>query len=168
MDYIEEQQLNSKLLFIIFFVCGVAMITGVIISMREMSLAGEDYLNMVWIAISLLALQALIFYFMFRIKLITEVNKIGFHYSYSPIIRRKKVIDFGEMISWQLKSKQNFRDQMNIGYKKNSFVKKISFNMGSNEYLEIITKKHYTYIFSTDNHYGLTSALRKYCSQKEI
>ena len=82
--------------------------------------------------------------------------------------RRKKVIDYSDMISWQLKSKQDFKERMNIGYRKNTFAKKTSFMMGSDEYLEIITKTNHTYIFSTTNYYSLTSALRKYCSQKEI
>ncbi len=168
MDYLEEQQLNSKLLFIIFFICGISVITGMIFSMREMNGAGSDYLSMAWVVITILVFLALVFYFMFRLKLITEINKVGFHYSYSPIIRKTKILDFNEMVTWKLKTKQGFKEHYKIGYKKNTFAKQTSFMMGGNEYIEIKTKSDHTYIFSTNNYYGLTSAMKKYCSQKEI
>lgn len=168
MDHIEEQQLQSKFLLIIFFVCAISVIAGMLSAMHNNTMEGGSFLNMIWLCIILFSILGTMFYFMFHMKLLIEVDKNGFHYSYSPIIRRKKVIDYNDMISWQLKSIQDFKERMNIGYKKNTFSKKTSFMMGSNEYLEIITKTHHTYIFSTANYYSLISALRKYCSQKEL
>lgn len=168
MDHIEEQQLQSKFLLVIFFVSAISVITGMVSAIRNNNMQGGSFLNMIWLCIILFSILGGMFYFMFHMTLVTEVNKNGFHYRFFPIIRRKKVIDYSDMISWQLKSKQDFKERMNIGYRKNTFAKKTSFMMGSDEYLEIITKTNHTYIFSTTNYYSLTSALRKYCSQKEI
>lgn len=168
MDFKEEQRLNSKFAIIIFFAAMLVTLTGMVSGSASMIAAGESFYSMIWFMLAFVVIIGIVFLMMFRLELETEVDRNGFSFRYFPFIRNKKILDFNDMESWELKSKKNWAERMTFGYKNNRFRKQTSFMMGGNDYIEIKTGRGNIYWFSTHEAYALSSSMRKYCSEKEI
>lgn len=168
MDFKEEQRLESKAAFIIFIFAALVTISSIVVSMAGMSEQGENLYSLIWFAMLFIIILGIVYVMMFRLVLETEVNKNGFYFRYYPLIRSNKLIDFNDMISWEMKPRKSWRDRFTFGYKRSRLQKQVYFLLGGNDYLEIKTAGGFIYRFSTQNSYGLTSTMRKYCSEKEI
>ncbi|MBC8045987.1 MAG: hypothetical protein H7Y00_04280 [Fimbriimonadaceae bacterium] len=98
----------------------------------------------------------------------TDVSREGFGYKYFLVLRKRKVIDFNTVISWQIKNIGMFNDLGGYGYQKAVFKKKSGYIMRTGDVIEFVLKNGTSKVFSTENAAMLESVLRKYIAEKEI
>lgn len=168
MDFNEEQRLNSKFAIIIFFAAMLITLISMVSASASMIAAGENIYSMIWFMLAFVVIIGIVFLMMFRLELETEVDRNGFSFRYFPFIRNKKLIDFNDMVSWEIKSKKSWAERMAFGYKYYRFKKQTIIMMGSNDYIEIKIVNGNSFWFSTQQAYELSVSMRKYCSEKEI
>ncbi len=168
MDFSEKQKLNSRVILVTFLFSSMVTFIAITFAMRQMIEAHENFYAVALLPVLLIVVLGFAYYLLFHSELETSVDRSGFSYRYFPFIRKLKLIDFHEMNSWKICSKKSLSFTASYGYKRSLLSKRTSIILGSYEFLELTLNNGKTYLFSTDNYYGLSSALRKYAADKEL
>lgn len=168
MDYIEKQKLNNKAILFIFFLAAIGAMAGITISTAEMAVDGVNEYIVYLIPVLITGWLILIYFILFRSELETSLNQSGFSYRYFPFIIKTRLSDFREITSWKIADIKQLSFMAQKGYKKSPLRKKMSIILDGDKYLELNLNNGYNLMFSTTNPFALSSALRKYISDKEF
>lgn len=167
MDFSEEQKINSQLMLILFLAITLITTFGAGISVYDTYKETGSVVEIIWVPVFMMVVMALVYYMIFQSTLETRSDNEGFSYRYPPSIRKTKIIPWGEIISWEIRHVKSIFEFGGFGYHRDLFRKKITIILGRKDVVFFIDAAGKSYIFSTDDPYNLTSALRKRIPEKE-
>lgn len=168
MDYKEEQRIKSPLVLGLVLFSAALAVTGAGFFVYAMVQEGESIYKIISMPLFVLLAFSVAYYLVFLTTLETDVSREGFGYRYAPILRRRKVIAFHDVVHWQIKKTKHFNDLDGFGYKKAVFSRKSGYIMHTNNQVEFTLKDGSAKVFSIDNTEMMRMRLRKYFAEKEI
>ncbi len=168
MDFSEKQKLNSRVILVTFLFSSMVTFIAISFAMRQMIEAHENFYAVALLPVLLIVVLGFAYYLLFHSELETSVDRSGFSYRYFPFVRKAQLIDFHELSSWKIATKKTLPFTVGYGYKRSLLTKRTSIILGRYEFLELKLNNRKTYLFSSANYYGLSSALRRYAADKEL
>jgi hypothetical protein len=168
MDYSEEQKISSPVVLIIFCIGALIALASVALAMYTGYERGENMQPMILVMLVIVVIEAVVYYMVFQMPLQTSIDADGFSYRYFPYVRTKKTIAFNDIQGWKIRKIKSIWEFGGYGYKKYLFSKKIGLIMGGDDVIELRLDSKKIFVFSTHNVYMISSAMKKYISEKEL